>query len=907
MLFVVVVGVVVFSNKSDAGEENILIYSGDLNNTGLGKWYIYGTPTITVNGDYSQTIVQTTTAGTYAKQKMPENSCIIDEASYVFRGEIKPSAGDWAQLKVQGSQPSTGVYEDIYETTQAKTSPDWVPVTIAFKGNQTGSGFDQGVFYVNGPTAVNTIDVRNLQIATNPGVTLYSTGDSICNYSVDDVTVDSAINYTSYFAFDKNIVDYETGVSGEVLSEIYSRMQTDLASTTYPVIFIEGGMNDINNDLTPLATMQTTMTAMIDLAQTKADLVVVFGIPPNTSNEDVQKQSQYNTWLESECASQGVEFFDMVNVLGSGGGTYGQERDMTYYDATPVTQIHPNAVGHRAIADALISQITLPSSTLYVSDYVMSEGTCVTDTAAPVRSSGSPSGTLSAGTTQATISLTTDENAICKYGTTSGTAYGSIANTFSTTSTTSHSDTVTGLSGGLYNYYVRCQDSVSNQNSDDFTISFTVNSSPTDISLSSASIDSGDPVNTVVGTLSTTDADAGDSHTYSLACTTPGDDDASFNISGSSLRSSEIFNYDTKSSYAICIKTDDGDSGTYDKNFTITVNDSETESSTDTSTSSTESEDDSTDQDVNIHSVEYSATSNSITIEWKTDYDADAHIRYGTDKNMRKEKNDDDMEKKHKVTIKKLSSGTEYFFRIRSKDEYDNSDTSRIYSVTTEEEEKSIISVVGDIIKKDSETEKLDVEVSDQEEVDLTPEEKQKAEEEEKQKKEEQPVSESDSEGADKEGVFESFFGKIADKFEAKKKEMFTAQVFTKESKKYISQIKFKLIGLDGKPLAGVPATLHSDPQTVITDEEGVATFYDVETGEHHIAFANQEKKVTKKVTINEPKTENGEIQAEVIEIKSNNVTWWMKIIMVALVVFVVTTIYFANKYYREREIRTQS
>ena len=55
------------------------------------------------------------------------------------------------------------------------------------------------------------------------------------------------------------------------------------------------------------------------------------------------------------------------------------------------------------------------------------------DTTAPTRSSGSPTGSLAAGTVSATLSLSTNENATCRYSTTANTAYASIVNTFSTT------------------------------------------------------------------------------------------------------------------------------------------------------------------------------------------------------------------------------------------------------------------------------------------------------------------------------------------------------------------------------------------------------------------------------------------------------------------------------------------
>ena len=97
------------------------------------------------------------------------------------------------------------------------------------------------------------------------------------------------------------------------------------------------------------------------------------------------------------------------------------------------------------------------------------------DTTLPMRSNGAPTGVLPTGTTQSSLSLVTDENAVCRYATTAGVTYGSMPNTFTTTGGTAHSTTVSGLmNGGSYSYFVRCQDTSGNTNTDDFTISFSV-------------------------------------------------------------------------------------------------------------------------------------------------------------------------------------------------------------------------------------------------------------------------------------------------------------------------------------------------------------------------------------------------------------------------------------------------
>lgn len=107
-----------------------------------------------------------------------------------------------------------------------------------------------------------------------------------------------------------------------------------------------------------------------------------------------------------------------------------------------------------------------------------------------------------------------------------------------------------------------------------FTISINdISETPTDISLSSTSIDENAATETVVGTLSTIDSDAGETFTYSLAAGSGDTDNASFSINGSDLESTEVFDFETKDSYSIRINTNDGNGGNFEKSFTISIND----------------------------------------------------------------------------------------------------------------------------------------------------------------------------------------------------------------------------------------------------------------------------------------------------------------------------------------------
>ncbi|QSE99254.1 T9SS type A sorting domain-containing protein [Fulvivirga lutea] len=101
------------------------------------------------------------------------------------------------------------------------------------------------------------------------------------------------------------------------------------------------------------------------------------------------------------------------------------------------------------------------------------------------------------------------------------------------------------------------------------------NTAPSDIALDNNTIDENNDIDAVIGTFSTTDVDASDTHTYSLVVGSGDTDNASFDISGSDLIALESFDFETKSSYSIRVQTDDGRGGTFEKEFTISINDVE--------------------------------------------------------------------------------------------------------------------------------------------------------------------------------------------------------------------------------------------------------------------------------------------------------------------------------------------
>ncbi|SFN62728.1 hypothetical protein SAMN05444143_1501, partial [Flavobacterium succinicans] len=98
------------------------------------------------------------------------------------------------------------------------------------------------------------------------------------------------------------------------------------------------------------------------------------------------------------------------------------------------------------------------------------------------------------------------------------------------------------------------------------------NTAPTNIALSATSINENVSANSAVGTLSSTDADASNTFTYTLVAGSGDTDNTAFTITGNSLTINASPDFETKSSYSVRIRTTDQGGLTFEKAFTITIN-----------------------------------------------------------------------------------------------------------------------------------------------------------------------------------------------------------------------------------------------------------------------------------------------------------------------------------------------
>ncbi|MEA1786170.1 thrombospondin type 3 repeat-containing protein, partial [Arenibacter sp. GZD96] len=100
-----------------------------------------------------------------------------------------------------------------------------------------------------------------------------------------------------------------------------------------------------------------------------------------------------------------------------------------------------------------------------------------------------------------------------------------------------------------------------------------ISNPPTGISLSPNTIQENNTVNQLVGLLSTIDADTGDTHDYALVTGVGDTDNAHFSIDGANLLATTIFDFETKTSYSIRVRTTDSDNNIFEAIITISVTD----------------------------------------------------------------------------------------------------------------------------------------------------------------------------------------------------------------------------------------------------------------------------------------------------------------------------------------------
>ncbi len=96
-----------------------------------------------------------------------------------------------------------------------------------------------------------------------------------------------------------------------------------------------------------------------------------------------------------------------------------------------------------------------------------------------------------------------------------------------------------------------------------------INEAPENIQITNSSVQENQSVGTDVGTISATDHDNGDNVTYTFA--NGGTDNDKFQIVGNVLKTSAVFNYEAKKTYAIRVKAEDTGGLSMEKDITVSI------------------------------------------------------------------------------------------------------------------------------------------------------------------------------------------------------------------------------------------------------------------------------------------------------------------------------------------------
>ncbi len=355
------------------------------------------------------------------------------------------------------------------------------------------------------------------------------------------------------------------------------------------------------------------------------------------------------TWTTDENASSRVDFGTTSSY-----GTASTSAVLTTSHSITLSGLTVSTLYHFRVQSTDASSNTATSI-----DYTFTTS-ATPDTTAPVRSGGSPSGTLAYGTTSTTLALTTDENATCKYSTSSGTAYGSMTS-FTTTGTTSHSSSISGLSNGTsYTYYVKCQDSSSNTNASDYTISFSVAADTTAPTVSMTVPSNGATVSgsSVTLTASASDDVAVAGVQFKL--------DTSTNIGAEDTGSPYTVSWNSTAvsdgSHTLSAVARDGN-GNYATSSAVTVTVDNTGPI--------------------ISSIASSTAVTTATITWTTNEASDSRVDYGATSSYGTASTSASLVTSRSIVLSGLTASTLYHFRVQSADAQGNVATSSDQTFTT--------------------------------------------------------------------------------------------------------------------------------------------------------------------------------------------------------------------------------
>jgi lysophospholipase L1-like esterase len=265
---------------------------------------------VVVDGDEPAQVIE---LGVLGPQGVPGSDAAITEAN--VEAVIGPRNGisGYLGLDVEGTIPDIRIPASIARDTEVSAQ---VAALVAAAPDALDTLNELSVALGNDPnfaaTVNNAIAARATQVALDavqlaaparsyrPASIVYL-GDSVTARGGQfDTGLRSLSGYTTWtqvLTGERLTPLFNAGVPGEGIAGPAARLQADVIDRAPGVCVILIGINDIKGTpATSLATMQATMTSMLDQLRTAGILAVVCTIPPSDLLDTVAEKTQWHAW-----------------------------------------------------------------------------------------------------------------------------------------------------------------------------------------------------------------------------------------------------------------------------------------------------------------------------------------------------------------------------------------------------------------------------------------------------------------------------------------------------------------------------------------------------------------------------------------------------------------------------------
>jgi hypothetical protein len=197
--------------------------------------------------------------------------------------------------------------------------------------------------------------VKSIHVCKKIGRGIYANGDSTCQGSFGPVSISAYTSHSHLLAQLLNCDIANNSTGGETLAQILTDMQTDLASTTYPIGVVGGGYNSIIGQASsPVAAMLSIASDIIDLGIAQCSVFVMTSVNSYSLSGDERTWAiAYNSGLSSLCGSKGAVFVDVETVLSA--------NEAIIASMYTLDTMHYNEYGAQEVAELIESLITVPS------------------------------------------------------------------------------------------------------------------------------------------------------------------------------------------------------------------------------------------------------------------------------------------------------------------------------------------------------------------------------------------------------------------------------------------------------------------------------------------------------------------------------------------------------------------